>query len=80
MLDNLGVHRTKESTNLARNLGIELVFNGTYSSDYNPIERLWAWAKQRFVRACADDAPYHKQEAMRSLVRDVLLQNYEQGL
>lgn len=59
LLDNLGVHRTKASTKLAKTLGIELVFNGTYSSEYNPIERLWAWAKKRFVRACVEDAPYH---------------------
>ena len=50
---------TKASTKLAKTLGIELVFNGTYSSEYNPIERLWAWAKKRFVRACVEDAPYH---------------------
>ena len=59
LLDNLGVHRTKDATKLAKTLGIELVFNGTYSSEYNPIERLWAWAKKRFVQACVEDAPYH---------------------
>ena len=45
LLDNLGVHRTKAVQKLAAKLGIELVFNGTYSSNYMPIERLWAWAK-----------------------------------
>ena len=59
VLDNLGVHRTNKSQELARKFGIELVFNGTYSSEYMPIERLWAWAKLRFTRACADGAPYH---------------------
>lgn len=57
--DNLQVHRTHDSTRLARMLGIEIVYNGTYSSEFMPIERMWAWAKQRFVRACARDAPYH---------------------
>ena len=59
LLDNLGVHRTKAVQKLAAKLGIELVFNGTYSSNYMPIERLWSWAKHRFTRACAQDAPYH---------------------
>ena len=80
LVDNLGVHRTYESTNLAQKLGIELVFNGTYSSEYNPIERLWAWSKHHFTRKCADDAPYHNQDAMRRLVRDVMLYNYRKGL
>ena len=59
LLDNLGVHRTKAVQKLAPKLGIELVFNGTYSSTYMPIERLWGWAKHQFTRACAQDAPYH---------------------
>ena len=45
-----------------------------------PIERLWAWAKHHFTRKCADDAPYHNQDAMRRLVRDVILYNYRKGL
>ena len=44
---------------MAPKLGIELVFNGTYSSNFMPIERLWGWAKHQFTRACAQDAPYH---------------------
>ena len=45
-----------------------------------PIERLWAWAKHHFTRKCADDAPYHNQDAMRRLVRDVILYNYRKEL
>ena len=59
LLDNLGVHRTKAVQKLAPKLGIELLFNGTYSSNFMPIERLWSWAKHHFTRACAQDAPYH---------------------
>ena len=58
-LDNLGTHRTKAVQKLAPKLGIELVFNGTYSSNFMPIERLWGWSKHHFTRACAQDAPYH---------------------
>ena len=58
-LDNLQVHHTNAVKKLAQRLSIELVFNGTYSSEFMPIERLWAWAKHRFIRICADNAPYH---------------------
>ena len=80
LLDNLAVHRTHRSREIARKHGIELVYNGTYSSEFMPIERLWAWAKLRFTRACTEDAPYHRQEAMRRLVRDIILQDYSHGL
>ena len=59
LLDNLGVHRTKAVQKLAPKLDIELLFNGAYSSNFMPIERLWSWAKHHFTRACAQDAPYH---------------------
>ena len=59
LLDNLGVHRTKAVRDLAPKLGIELVFNGTYSSNFMPIERFWGWAKHHFTRECAWDALYH---------------------
>ena len=48
MVDNLGVHRTKDVTEFCAKHRIQLIFNGTYSSWANPIERLWAWTKQRF--------------------------------
>ena len=48
LVDNLAVHRTKLVRDYAASHGIELLFNGTYSSNYNPIERLWAWSKHRF--------------------------------
>ena len=48
LVDNLRVHRTDRVVAQAKRSKVELIFNGTYSSEYNPIERLWAWAKQRF--------------------------------
>ena len=59
MLDNLPVHKTHLVRDHAENFNIELVFNATYSSTYNPIERLWSYSKQRFTRACLTGAPYH---------------------
>ena len=59
MVDNLLVHRTDDVKNKSKAIKCELVFNGTYSSEYNPIERLWAWSKARFAKRCVDDGPYH---------------------
>jgi len=48
LVDNLGVHRTEKVKAKAKECRIEMVFNGSYSSTFNPIERLWAWSKARF--------------------------------
>ena len=45
LVDNLPVHRTDNVKAQAKRSKVELIFNGTYSSEFNPIERLWAWAK-----------------------------------
>ena len=50
LVDNLRVHRTADVMAQAKKSRIYLIFNGTYSSEYNPIERLWAWAKHRFQK------------------------------
>ena len=55
MVDNLGVHRTQDVKKQAKRSNVELIFNGTYSSEYNPIERLWAWSKRHFSYLCIDE-------------------------
>lgn len=45
LVDNLGVHYTDLVKQEAKERKIELIYNGTYSSEFNPIERLWAWSK-----------------------------------
>ena len=50
MLDNLPVHKKLEVRACAKQYNFELIFNGTYSSKYMPIERLWAWAKGAFTK------------------------------
>ena len=59
LVDNLKVHRTDAVVKKANELSITLLYNGIYSSEYNPIERLWAWTKQRFTKRCTGDVPYH---------------------
>ena len=44
-MDQLNVHRSNKVSNLAKVLGIELIFNAAYSPDYNPIERVFSQAK-----------------------------------
>jgi len=80
LVDNLGVHRTERVRARAKECRIEMVFNGSYSSTFNPIERLWAWSKARFQKRCIDNAPYHLQHRMRALVEEVVMQDYSVGL
>ena len=80
LVDNLNVHHSKLVQNRASHWNIELLFNGTYSSTFNPIERLWAWAKRRFQAKCVESAPYHRQERMRQLVTEVVHADYSAGL
>ena len=80
LVDNLSVHRKLCVRRHAERLHIELLYNATYSSTFNPIERLWAWSKQRFSKRCVGGAPYHNQAAMRRIVAEILEQDYSIGL
>ena len=53
-LDNLRVHYSLRVRQYCRENKIELVFNAAYSSEYNPIERLWALSKRIFQRKLAE--------------------------
>ena len=48
-LDNLRLHKTHAVKRYAEENDINLVFNGSYSSEYNPVERLWLFAKRKFA-------------------------------
>ena len=49
-LDNLPAHHNKEVKETAAELGLELVFNASYYSEVNPIERLWNYSKREFQK------------------------------
>jgi len=49
-LDNLPLHHTKAFKEHTSAYKQQLVFNAGYSSELNPIERLWALAKRSFGR------------------------------
>ena len=63
-LDNLRLHQTYYVMTEAAKLNIEIVFNGTYSSEYMPVEILWGYAKRLFSNACVQGASYEDQNRM----------------
>jgi len=44
------MHYNKEFKALVKSHGHELIYNASYQSPLNPIERLWAIAKRSFGR------------------------------
>ena len=58
LVDNLSVHYTAVAKQTAKECNIELCFNGTYSSSYNPIERLWSFSKRAMQKECIRAARY----------------------
>ncbi len=46
--DNLKAHHSKEVKLAAERNNQKLLFNGSYSSQFNPIESLWAYSKRYF--------------------------------
>ena len=72
-LDNLNLHYTHEVKVAAEKYHIRLLFNSAYSSEFNPIERLWAWSKKDFARTAVLSGAYHNQKQMHDLVRTCIL-------
>ena len=46
-MDRLNVHRSQRVLKFAKSNGFRIVFNASYSPDYNPIERVFALAKRQ---------------------------------
>ena len=49
-MDNLSVHKTRETYDAYRTLDIHPIFNLAYSPDYNPIESIFSQVKRIFNR------------------------------
>jgi transposase len=47
VLDNASFHRKKILSQIASDSGCSVLFLPPYSPDLNPIERFWAWLKQK---------------------------------
>ena len=63
-LDNLNIHHSYIVKERARINRQELIFNAAYSSEINPIERLWALAKRIFARDLITEANFKDKEMM----------------
>ena len=80
LVDNLSVHRTKTVKEQCRLENIELIFNGSYSSPYNAVERLWAYSKRHFSTLCLSFHDFKNKGAVRTLVRGALAKTVAKGL
>ena len=72
-LDNLRLHHMKAVKAEARRRNQEFIFNASYSSEFNPIERLWALAKHRFSREIITESTWKSQAEVEALVLRSLL-------
>ncbi len=69
-LDNLRVHHSKRVKDYCSKNRIELLFNASYSSEVNPIERLWSLSKRNFSRHLIDpNSTQSNQQHITHLVR-----------
>lgn len=83
VLDNARYQRCALVQDLARSLGIELLFLPSYSPNLNLIERLWKFVKKTVLNSrhqgsyaefrgnivrCLDDLPTHHRDAINTLM------------
>ncbi len=61
-LENLQIHHTRIVMDNAFKNNQVLIFNASYSSYLNPIERLWEVAKRQFIKDCITDADFRMQK------------------
>jgi len=54
IMDNATFHRKKKLRELAESAECEVLFLPPYSPDLNPIEKFWAWLKQKLRTILAD--------------------------
>ena len=72
-LDNLRLHHTQQIKAFAHSHNVRLVFNASYSSEYNPIERLWALSKRMFSRLLISEKMADSNFQVEALVRKCIL-------
>ena len=74
VLDNLNIHRTNKVKTLCQEKGVRLIFNGTYSSQYMPVERLWLFAKLYWRKEVASISNFKDQAMIRSRIEKCISQ------
>ena len=70
VLDNARIHHGPELAQIVANAGCSLLYLPPYSPDYNPIELVWSWIKQR-VRVLAPRDDEQRQAQIRQAQREL---------
>lgn len=73
-LDNLNIHRNPDFLNTLKQNGHEPIYNASYSSALNPIERLWAFGKKIFGRELVGNCDLKNKAEVEGFVRRSLIQ------
>lgn len=73
-MDNLRMHYAQPVKELAAALRFELLYNASYSSHLNPIERLWALSKRRFGSAVLTDVDLKSKSDVQAFIAKSLIE------
>ena len=79
VMDNLSAHRNKAVRRLCRQWDVRVVYLPPYSPEYNPIEKVWAWMKNR-LRARLNRATHCFRYAVAGAWRKASVPDYEKHL
>ena len=71
-LDNLKAHHSPEVKTYAKEANIELLYNAAYSSELNPIERLWLFSKRLFYKRVIEFSDWKDRPRLYSLVDECI--------
>ena len=63
-MDNLRVHKATIVKEKMQRLNFYAIFNASYSSEYNPIERLWLFSKRHWRKQLFDYKTYSNRQRM----------------
>ena len=67
------LHHCRTFKDLVKSLNIELIFNASYSSELNPIERLWALSKRRFGRELVAECDLRLQSEVKAFIEKSII-------
>jgi len=74
-LDNLRLHHSKLVATKCALHNIEIVFNASYSSEYNPVEVLWLLSKQIFRTKLIDIKDFKNSVLLQKIVTQSMQQS-----
>ena len=71
-LDNLNMHYNEEVVEKAHQYSFDLVYSPAYSSEWNPIERLWTYSKKGLRKKCLLTTDYSNEREIQALVTECI--------